>query len=355
MADANPPPRRRLAPAGQRYGFGAVLVALGVVLAVAMVVGVSVGTVNLPVTRVWAVVGRHLGLVGGTAEPIDDQIIWTFRTPRVLLAAVVGAGLSVAGVCLQSLARNGLADPYVLGVSSGASLGAVLAVALGVPVLADLGVTGAAFAAASLTLLVVMVLAQQAGQLGSARLVLAGVAVSYLATAGTSFVQLYVNPLELRGIMFWLMGSLASASWGDLGLPAAAIVLSGAWLLGRARSLNVLATGDDNASALGVAVNRFRLELLVVSSLLTASTVAVAGGIGFVGLMVPHAARFAVGPDHRRVLPVSVLGGAVFLVVVDILCRVADRPNELPVGVFTAAFGAPFFLVLLRRAGRGLG
>ncbi len=331
------------------------LAGLSVVLALSMVIGISVGTVNLPVSQVWAVIGRHLGVLGGATEPIDDQIIWTFRTPRVLLAAVVGAGLSVAGVCLQALARNGLADPYVLGVSSGASLGAVLAVGLGLPVLAALGVTGAAFAAACLTLLAVLALAQQAGQLGSTRLVLAGVAVSYLATAGTSFVQLYVNPLELRGIMFWLLGSLATASWGDLGVPSAAIVLSGAWLLGRARSLNVLATGDDNAAALGVAVNRFRLELLVVSSLLTASTVAVAGGIGFVGLMVPHAARFAVGPDHRRVLPVSVLGGAIFLVIVDLLCRTADRPNELPVGVFTAAVGAPFFLVLLRRAGRGLG
>lgn len=327
---------------------------LCLVLFGSLLVGISIGTVTLPLNEVWTVIGHHLGLAGGSTDPINDQIIWTFRTPRVLLAAVVGAGLSVAGVCLQALARNGLADPYVLGVSSGASLGAVLAVGLGVPVLAQLGVTGAAFAASFLTLLVVLTLAQRAGQLGSTRLVLAGVAVSYLATAGTSFVQLYVNPLELRGIMFWLMGSLATASWTDLGIPTAAIVVSSAWLAGRARSLNVLSTGDDNASALGVPVNRFRLELLLVSSLLTASTVAVAGGIGFIGLMVPHAARFAVGPDHRRVLPVSLLGGAIFLVAVDLLCRVADRPNELPVGVFTAAVGAPFFLVLLRRAGRGL-
>jgi len=183
--------------------------------------------------------------------------------------------------------------------------------------------------------------------------VLAGVAVSYLATAVTSLVQMYVNPLELRGVMFWMLGSFASARWDDLGLPTIAIVASTVWLMARARSMNVMTTGDDTASALGVDVNRFRIELLLISSLLTATAVSVAGGIGFVGLMVPHAARFVVGPEHRRVLPVCVLGGASFMVLVDLLSRIADRPNELPVGIFTAIIGAPFFLILMRGAGKG--
>jgi iron complex transport system permease protein len=249
------------------------------------------------------------------------------------------------------LARNGLADPYVLGVSSGASLGAVVVLAYGSGVVGGLGVTGAAFVAATLTLFVVYVLAQRSGRVGPSRLVLAGVAVSYLATAGTSFIQLYSRPSEVRGLMFWILGSFASASWDDLGIPTVVITVTSTWLLVRARSLNVMSTGDDSAAALGVDVNRFRIELLLISSILTAGAVSVAGGIGFVGLMVPHACRFIVGPDHRRLLPVAVLTGATFMVLVDLLARVADRPNELPVGIFTAAIGAPFFLILMRRSG----
>lgn len=333
-------------------GVAALWLGLATLLVATVLLGISIGTVNLPLGEVWGVIGRHLGFGSGHSTPINDQIVWQFRTPRVLLAAVVGAGLSVAGACLQALARNGLADPYVLGVSSGASFGAVLLVATGVG--SGLGISGAAFTAALVTLVLVFALAQRGGRIGPTRLVLAGVAVSYLTTAGTSFVQLYVNPLELRGIMFWLLGSLAGAKWADLRVPTVVIVVSMIWLLGRARSMNVMSTGDDTAGALGVDVNRFRIELLVISSMLTAATVAVAGGIGFVGLMVPHAVRFVVGPDHRKVLPLCLLSGAVFMVVVDLMSRIADRPNELPVGIFTAAVGAPFFLVLLRRTGRGI-
>lgn len=328
----------------------ALLAVLAAALAAALVVGISIGTVTLPLADVWAVVGHHLGLVSDPPAVVQDQIVWEFRTPRVLLAAVVGTALSVAGACLQVLARNGLADPYVLGVSSGASLGAVAAMAYGSAAVGGLGVTGAAFVAAMLTLFIVFLLAQHGGRVGPSRLVLAGVAVSYLATAGTSFIQLYTRPSELRGLMFWILGSFASASWGDLGLPTLVIATATLWLLARARALNVMSTGDDSGSALGIDVDRFRIELLVISSLLTACAVAVAGGVGFVGLMVPHACRFLVGPDHRRLLPITVLGGATFMVLVDLAARVVDRPNELPVGLFTAAIGAPFFLVLMRRS-----
>lgn len=328
------------------------LVALVVALVASLLLGITIGTVTVPVGEVWRVLTSHLPWSHTTISPVRNQIIWAFRTPRVLVAAVVGAGLSVTGACLQVLARNGLADPYVLGVSSGGSLGAVLVVAFGAGSLGGLGVNGAAFVASLLTLVLVFVFAQRGGRVGPTRLVLAGVAVSYLMTAATSALQLYIKPGELRGVMFWLLGSFASARWDDLGIPAAAILVSTIWLLARARSMNVMTTGDDTASALGVDVHRFRIELLVISSLLTATAVSVAGGIGFIGLMVPHAARMIVGPDHRRVLPVCVLGGATFTVLVDLLSRIVDRPNELPVGIFTAALGAPFFLLLLRRTGR---
>ncbi len=333
-------------------GFRALVVVLALALACSLLIGISFGTVTLPLGTVWRVVFAHLG-AGEPTPGGTDQIIWQFRTPRVLLAAVVGAALAVAGTALQVLARNPLADPYVLGVSSGASFGAVLAVLVGSAALGGLGVSGAAFAGAVLTLVLVFTLAQRAGRIGPSRLVLAGVAVSYLTTALTSLVQLQVNPLELRGTMFWMLGSFAGADWDDLQIPTVVMILTTGWLMLRGRWMNVMTTGDDTASGLGVNTNRFRIELLVASSLLTATAVAVAGGIGFVGLVVPHVARLVVGPDHRRVLPVCALGGASFMVLVDLVSRTFDRPNEYPVGIFTAVLGAPFFLFLMRRAAKG--
>ena len=212
---------------------------------------------------------------------------------------------------------------------------------------AGLSTSGAAFAGALASLGAVFVLSGRSARMTDSRLVLAGVAVGYLAMAGTSFVQLRAPAGQVRGILFWLMGSVAGASWSDLGLPTAVIVACTGWLMLSGRSLNALAVGDDDAAALGVDVRRLRVALLVVSALLTATAVAVAGGIGFVGLMVPHAVRLVIGADHRRLLPVCALAGAVFLVLVDLVTRIIDRPNEYPITVFTAAIGAPFFLWLL--------
>jgi iron complex transport system permease protein len=286
-------------------------------------------------------------------DPLREQVVWEIRTPRVLLAAVAGAGLSVAGVAFQALVRNPLADPYVLGVSSGASLGAVLVAALGTTVLGGAGVAGAAFTTALLSVLVVYLLAQRAGRLLDSRLVLAGVAVGYLCSAATSYVQLRIDPTQLQGLMFWLMGSVAGGTWSGLGVPTAVVGCCMTYLLLQARNLNALTAGDDAAAGLGVPVQALRLTLLVVGSLLTATVVSVAGGIAFIGLMVPHMARFIVGGDHRRVLPVALLLGAVFLVLVDLASRTVDRPDELPLGIFTTALGVPFFLWLLRRRSGG--
>jgi iron complex transport system permease protein len=322
---------------------GFVLVAL---LVASLLASISLGTVTLPLRDVWTVIGDHLSGRTTASPGLQDQIVWSIRTPRVLLAAVVGAGLSVAGVALQALVRNPLADPYVLGVSSGASLGAALVMGTG---LAAVTTSAGAFIGASVSLVAVFVLAQRSGQLTDTRLVLAGVAVSYLAMAGTSLVQLRAEPTQVHGILFWLMGSVAGAEWSDLGLPAATMLAAATYLLLQGRNLNALAMGDDDAAALGVDIHRLRISLLVVTSLLTATAVAVAGGVGFVGLMVPHAARLVVGADHRRLLAVAAPAGAVFLVLVDLATRMVDRPNEYPITVFTAALGAPFFLWLLRR------
>lgn len=323
------------------------VVALTVALAGATAFAIGVGTVDVPVHQVIAVVAAHLRDDTAGLDALTDQIVWEFRTPRVLLAAVAGAGLSLAGVCLQTLVRNPLADPYVFGVSAGASLGAVIALTAGGAV-AAIGVAGAAFAGSLLSLLLVFALAQRGGKLLGSSLILSGVAIAYFGTAATGYLQLRSDPSELRGVMFWLLGSVAGATWSSLLVPAVATGVTALVLLTQARPMNALATGDDTAAGLGVGVSGLRILLLVAASLLTAAVVSVAGGIGFVGLVVPHAVRLVVGPDHRKVLPVSLLTGAVFLVLVDLVTRTVDRPNEMPIGIFTAALGAPFFLILLR-------
>ncbi len=215
----------------------------------------------------------------------------------------------------------------------------------------SIGVPVAAFLGAMVSLIAVLVLGRREGMLVPLRMVLAGVAIGYLLSAATSFVQLRADPSQLSGVLFWLLGSVSGASWSDLGVPAAVITVCAAVLLTQSRQLNALAMGDESAQSVGVDVRRTRLLLLVIASLLTAVVVSVAGGIGFVGLLVPHAVRLLVGSDHGKLLPATALVGATFLVIVDLAARMLDAPNELPLGIITAGLGAPFFLWLLRRDG----
>jgi iron complex transport system permease protein len=326
-----------------------VLVVLLAVLVGAMIVAISVGAVTVPVGDVWRIIWRHLTGAGAVADPAMDQIVWKFRTPRVVLAALVGAGLAVAGVVLQAVVANPLADPYVLGVSSGASLGAVLVITLTSGALGGLGVSSAAFLGAAAAAALVFLLGQKQGRLAPTRLVLSGVAVGYLFLAATSYLQLRATPTELRTVMFWMLGSVAGAQWGQLPVVTTAVLTTTVVLTLFGRRLNALLVGDESATALGVDVHRLRAVLLALSSLVTGTVIAVAGGIGFVGLMIPHLVRLSTGADHRRLLPQAALVGAIYLVVVDLLSRTVNRPNELPLGILTALFGAPFFLWLLRR------
>ncbi|MFD0343435.1 FecCD family ABC transporter permease [Streptomyces sp. NPDC127117] len=314
-----------------------------------MVLAVGIGTVNVPVGDVWTVLVHHVTGRGPVDDVALDQIVWQFRTPRVVLAAVVGAGLAVSGAVLQTLVTNPLADPTVLGFSHGASLGAVLVMTLGGAGLGGLGVSGAAFVGALLAGMLVFALGQRRGRLAPTRLVLAGVAVGYVLLSATSFVQLRATPNELRGVMFWMLGSVSGARWSQLPTVTAVVALGATLLALFGRRLNALLAGDESATSLGVDVHRTRAVLLVVSALLTGTVIAVAGGIGFVGLMIPHLVRLALGADHRRLIPLSALLGAVYLVLVDLLSRTVNRPNELPLGILTALLGAPFFLWLLRR------
>ncbi|BBC98335.1 FecCD family ABC transporter permease [Streptomyces griseofuscus] len=316
-----------------------------------MIVAISIGAVDVPVGDVWGIVLRHVtGARTGSADPALDQIVWNFRTPRVVLADLVGAGLAVSGAVLQTVVSNPLADPIVLGFSYGATLGAVLVITLGGGVaLAGLGVSAAAFLGAVAAGALVFALGRRHGRMAPTRLVLAGVAVGYVFLSATSFVQLQATPTELRTVMFWMLGSVAGAQWNQLPTVVAVVLAMTTLLSLFGRRLNTLLAGDESATALGVDVNRLRAVLLVLSALLTGTVIAVAGSIGFVGLMIPHLVRLTTGADHRRLLPLTALLGALYLVLVDLLSRTLDRPDELPLGILTALLGAPFFLWLLRR------
>lgn len=353
---AAPPPRPATGAAGQRAGlvpraiYPMFVVAMVVGLGAVFVVAVMVGSVTVPPGQVLRVIGDRLGVADASSlDPSVAQVVWDLRVPRVLLAVVVGAGLSVAGTVIQVAVRNPLGDPYIVGVMAGASAGAVSVIVLGSVAVAGLSVNAAAFAGALLATAATFVMGRRGSRLPPTRVVLAGVAIAYLFSSVTFYLQSLATPNELRRVVFWGLGSVAGAEWSDLGIPTLVVVAVTALLLVQGRSLNALLAGDESAISLGVNVVWLQIVLLVAASLLSAVVVAVAGGVGFVGLVVPHVARMLVGPDHRRVLPVVLLVGASFLVLVDLAARTVNRPAEIPLGVLTAAIGAPFFLWLLRR------
>ncbi|MEU9078817.1 FecCD family ABC transporter permease [Kitasatospora sp. NPDC004745] len=335
---------------------GAVASALVAALVLALTLAVSFGSVDIPVHEVWTVVAHR---ITGTAPEAGtrDLIVWQLRVPRALLAALVGAGLGLVGTAVQALVRNPLADPYLLGISSGASLGAVAVIVLGAGTgfAFGFGVSAAAFAGALGSFALVWAIARRGGGFAPMRLVLAGVAIGQFLSGFTSFLVLQAgDDQQTRGVLFWLMGSLGAATWDQLAAPAAAVALGWLALQARARHLNALLMGDETAAGLGVDTARLRRELFAVTSLLTGVLVAVSGAIGFVGLLVPHVCRLVVGGDHRRLLPLSALTGAVLLVAVDTVARNALDTQELPIGVVTAVVGAPVLLYLLdRRLERG--
>lgn len=338
-----------------RRRFLLLFVSLVVATPVVVILAISVGAVWISPSAVWSSVLAHL--VGTPPpSPIDDQIVWQIRMPRVLMALVVGAGLAVAGAVLQAVVRNPLADPYVLGVSSGASIAAVAVLTIGglstVHIVSAVGVSGAAFVGALATLAAVTALGRRNGRLDPARLLLAGVALSYLLQAGTSFLQLRVGSNQLAAVLFWLLGTVSGAQWNKLAMPTVIVGVCMAWLLVQARKLNALMFGDEVAASLGIPVNRFRGQLLIVAAGLTAAVISVAGGVGFVGLIAPHCVRLLIGSDHRRLLPAAAVLGGVFLVLADAAGRFVAQPLELPLSIVTAIAGVPFFLVLLRRSGR---
>ena len=316
--------------------------------ALAVVVGIaaSIGTVPIPLGDLLGAIGR--GLTGDLATT-HDAIVWQLRLPRVLLAGAVGAALALAGVGFQGIFRNPLADPYLLGAASGAGFGATIVIAFGAaaPWLASLGVPLGSFLAACATVVVVVLLARRGGRTPAVSLILAGVVIGSSLSAATSFVLL-ASREQTAGILSWLLGSFAFASWSRLGSALPLLAVATVVLVLSARALNVLQLGEQAASQLGLPVERVKALVIGAATLATAGAVAVSGVIGFVGLITPHAVRLAFGPDHRSLAPLAALWGAIFLVAADLLARTVLAPAEVPVGIVTALAGGPFFLYLLR-------
>jgi iron complex transport system permease protein len=327
-----------------------VLVVLAAALPLAMAAAVALGSVPLPLGPVVASLASAAGLPSwGTAlDAPGAAILWTVRLPRVLLAALVGGGLAVVGTTLQSVFRNPMADSGLLGVGAGAAFGAVLAVRLGWAAHVFLALPLAAFVGAMTAIVLVYVLAHAGGRPSLQGLLLTGIAVSALASAGTSVLLVATEEFRVKTVLFWLAGGLEGRSWAHVQL-AAVFILAGVLLLALlSRPLDVLSLGEDEAGSLGLPVHATRLTMFAVAALVAGAATSVAGSVPFVGLMAPHALRPRVGPLARHLIPASFLGGAVLVVLADLGARTLSDRLDLPLGSFTAFVGAPYFLLALR-------
>jgi iron complex transport system permease protein len=321
--------------------------ALLLLLLLSALLAITLGPADITPGEVWSVILHHFGLLPESpVSRLRDAIVWELRLPRVLVAMGTGAGLALAGTVMQALTRNPLADPYLLGLSSGAALGAVIFLLAGAALLMPLG----AFLGSTGALVLALLIARLLGGATPSRAILAGICISALATAATSFLIFWsATGDSYREILSWLMGSLSGSLWSDAALVFAALVLCAPIILFSGRALDAFAFGDTSAAALGIDVPRLRWTLLGSTALLTGIMVAVGGAIGFVGLVVPHVVRLAIGSRHKALLPHAMLVGAIFMLWADTVARTLFDPRELPVGIITALVGAPIFLVVLLR------
>jgi iron complex transport system permease protein len=318
-------------------------------LFVTIVVCLSVGVMNIPFGNVISV------LLGGGTDS-ESWVIMNLRLPRIILAAIVGASLAIAGATMQGLFRNPMASPSVLGISSGAAFGASLAIVLGVSWASGaFAIPAMAFIFSFLTLFLVYAVSRnRSGYVPVETLLLAGIAIGSLFSALVSAMQYFAGD-QLSGVVFWMMGGLDEATWDQVLISLTPVILGSAVIMALSRDLNAMMVGEEQAGNLGINVNRTRLALLMAASLVTAMAVSVSGVIGFVGLIIPHVVRILVGPDHRILLPASVISGALFLIWTDTLARTVISPAELPVGIITSLLGAPFFIYLLMSRKKSMG
>ncbi|MGW0960957.1 FecCD family ABC transporter permease [Streptomyces gelaticus] len=354
-AGAAATPEGPRAPKPRRSSSFALAAGLLAALLMCCLLSAGLGAYRIPLGDVLASVQHRLGLGGAALDRVGESVLWNVRLPRVVLALLVGASLGCAGALMQGVFGNPLAEPGVIGISSGAAVGAVASIALGLNFLGNWTATVCAFAAGLATVLLVYALSRSGGRTEVVTLILTGIAVNAFAGALIGLFIFFADNAQISQITFWQLGSLAQATWPKVlaVLPCAVLGLLVAPF--HARRLDLLALGERPARHLGVDVERLRVVLVLVVALLTAAAVAVAGIISFVGLLVPHLLRMANGPGHRFLVPGSALGGALVLVVGDLAARTVADPAELPLGVLTALFGSPFFFWLLRRTRRKQG
>jgi iron complex transport system permease protein len=336
---ANPPTRRRVA---------LVAMATVVALAAAVVCGLVIGPTPIGTTRVIGNVLSYIGIGHSTLTSTQSAILWQLRAPRMVLGLLAGAMLAVAGGTYQGVFRNPLADPYLLGVAAGAGLGATMAIVdVGGGLSTPSWTPILAFAGAMVAVVVTWAIGGRGLRSSTATLILAGVAVASLLTSAQTFLQQQSSPDSIARVYIWLLGSLASANWSSVTLVLPYVAVCIAVCVAAGRALDVMSVGEDESRSLGVPVRRVRFVVIAASSLGTAAIVSAVGLIGFVGIIVPHIVRLLVGTSYRRILPISVIFGAAFLVFADTIARTVLAPSELPLGVVTAAIGAPVFVIIL--------
>lgn len=324
----------------------------GLVTLIASVsIAISVGAISVSPSTVWGIVISKIApdLIEPFWSKGREAIVWQIRLPRVLLAAMVGAGLSLVGASLQSVTRNPLADPHLLGISSGGAFGAILALLHTGLFLGLITVPLFAFIGALAATLIVLMVARFANSTSADRLVLTGVAVSFVIMACANILIFLGDPRATHTVVFWMLGGLGLAQWDHLIYPLTILLLCGFWLTSQSDKLNAMTIGDETATTLGIDVTRFRLITFIVGALITGVMVAFSGMIGFVGLMVPHIVRAMVGGDYKRVLPLAALYGAIFLVWADATARLIMAPEDMPIGIVTGFIGGLFFIWLLGR------
>lgn len=331
-----------------------VIIGLLVLLAIIVAVVSSIGSANIKALDVYRIILSKIPIINKyvNVENITDAqfaIIWNVRLPRVILGILVGSSLSVAGVSFQGLLKNPMSDPYILGVSSGAALGATIAIInhLEYVKYGFSSITFAAFIGAIISVFIVYNIGKINNKLSTNTLLLAGVAVGQFFTAIMSFLMV-VNSNDMSKIIYWTMGSLSGKGWNPVKSLSIPILLTIVVLIYYSKELNILLTGDETAKSMGVNVERTKRIILVLGTLLTSLVVSVSGIIGFVGLIIPHIARIIFGPDHKILLPCSAIVGAIFMIITDTISRTLISPVEIPVGIITAMFGGPFFIYLLR-------
>lgn len=342
----------------KRINIKTLILILTVCAVLTVIIAVGLGPVSVSPIKTASILLSRIPFIGSLIpvswEQLDYNIIIGLRLPRVLLGMIVGASLAITGVTMQALVRNKLADPFILGVSSGASAFATLGMLFGAfSFLGQYSLSLSAFIGSAVTIIFVYIISRTNGRINIPQLLLSGVAVSMIMDGVTNIITLSApNALGLHNASFWMSGSLAGAKWEYLTLPLAVLVCCMVVLIVNYRGLNLLVLGDESAGTLGINVGRLQKLLILVASLMSGVTIAISGSIGFVGLMVPHFTRLIVGGDHRKVLPVSALLGGILVVWVDVAARMVIAPEELPVGILTAVIGGPIFIWMLRRKQR---